>query len=92
MRPVQQTRGDYKSTYSAIKAVAAKPGIGPESPPMWVRRADIDTGARPGAITADHQRIKELERENLELKRAHDIPKAVASPFAAEIDRPHRRS
>ncbi|WP_460764161.1 transposase, partial [Nocardiopsis oceani] len=92
VRLVQQSRGDYASTSAAVKAVAAKLGVGAESLRVWVRQADVDTGARPGTTTAEAQRIKELERENRELKRANNILKAAASFFAAEIDRPHTRS
>ncbi|GAB3748037.1 transposase [Nocardiopsis nanhaiensis] len=73
VRLVQQSRGDYASTSAAVKAVAAKLGVGAEGLRVWVRQADVDTGARPGTTTAEAQRIKELERENRELKRANNI-------------------
>ncbi|GAA2017569.1 transposase [Nocardiopsis rhodophaea] len=92
VRLVQQTRGDHSSTNAAIKAVAVKLGVGTEGLRTWVRQADVDEGNRPGTTTAEPQRIKELERENRELKRANQILKAAASFFAAEIDRPHTRS
>lgn len=92
VRLVQQPRGEYKNTSAALRAVSAKLGVGTESLRTWVRQADTDAGTRPGTTTAEQERIKDLERENRELKRANDILLAVASFFAAEIDRPHRRS
>ena len=64
----------------------------PEALRNWVRQAEIDSGARPGVTSAEADRIKALERENAELRRANEILKAASAFFAAELDRPHTRS
>jgi transposase len=53
----------------------------------WVRRAEIDEGQRPGLTTSERERLKELEKENRELRRANEILKAAAAFFGAELDR-----
>jgi transposase len=65
-------------------------GIGVESLRSWVKQYDIDHGERAGVTTADAQRIKELEQENRELRRANAILKSASAFFAAELDRPSR--
>ena len=93
VRLVLQTVDQYPSRDAAIKSIAAKLGIGTaQTLRNWVRQAEIDTGARPGVTTEEAARIKALERENAELRRANEILKAAASFFAAELDRPHKRS
>jgi transposase len=93
VRLVLETEGQYPSRDAAIKSIAAKLGVGTaQSLRNWVRQAEIDAGARPGTSTAEAARIKELERENAELRRANEILKAASAFFAAELDRPHRRS
>ena len=93
VRLVLQTADQYPSRDAAIKSIAAKLGIGTaQTLRNWVRQAEIDTGARPGVTTEEAARIKALERENAELRRANEILKAAASFFAAELDRPHKRS
>ncbi|CAN5760679.1 hypothetical protein BH18ACT6_BH18ACT6_11960 [soil metagenome] len=57
----------------------------------WVRQTEIDGGRRPGLTSAEKQRIKELERENFELRRANEILKSAAAFFGAELDRRPRR-
>ena len=57
----------------------------------WIRRAEVDQGSRPGVSTAEAQRIKELERENKELRRANEILKAASAFFARELDPQPRR-
>jgi transposase len=61
-----------------------------ESPRTWVRRADVDDGVEPGMTTTEQKRIRELEQENRELRRANDLLKRASSFFAAELDRPSR--
>jgi transposase-like protein len=61
-----------------------------ESLRTWVKRADVDAGRAPGITTAESARIKELERENRELRRANEILKSAASFFARELDPPRR--
>ena len=93
VRMVAEVKGDYPSEWAAITAVAAKLGIGTaETLRKWVRRAEVDAGARPGVSTEDHAEIKWLKRENAELRRANEILKAASTFFAAELDRPHRFS
>ena len=93
VRMVAEVKGDYPSEWAAITAVAAKLGIGTaETLRKWVRRAEVDAGARPGVSTEDHAEIKRLKRENAELRRTNEILKAASTFFAAELDRPHRFS
>ena len=93
VRMVVETKADYPSEFEAIKAIAGKLGIGSaETLRKWVRRSEIDTGQRPGVSTEESQRIKELKKENAELRRANEILKSASAFFAAELDRPHRFS
>jgi transposase len=62
-----------------------------ESVRTWVKQADIDEGRMPGVSTEEARRIKELEQENRELKRANEILKRAASFFGAELDRQHKK-
>jgi len=88
---VVETKSGYPSEFEAIKSIAAKLGIGsPETLRKWVRRSEIDTGQRPGVTTEDSVKVKELKKENAELRRANEILKAASAFFAAELDRPHR--
>jgi transposase len=86
VRLVLESRDQYKSEHAAIRSIAAKLDVGPESLRHWVRQAEVDAGQRPGAT-----QLRALKRENAELKRANEILKA-ASFFAVELDRPHTRS
>jgi len=56
----------------------------------WVKQADIDDGAEPGVTSVEAKRIRELEQENRELRRANDLLKRASAFFAAELDRPSR--
>ena len=79
---------DHPSQWAAITSVAAKLGCGVEALRRWVRQAERDQGKRPGATTDERQRLKELERENLELRRANEILRKASAYFAqAELDR-----
>ena len=71
--------------------VAAQLGYGTESVRSWVRQADIDEGQVPGVSTSEAARLRELEQENRELKRANEILKRAASFFGAELDRQHKK-
>ena len=73
----------------AVTRVAAQLGFGAESVRKWVARADFDTGAKAGVTTVDAERIKALEQDNRELRRANAILRAAAF-FAAELDRPQK--
>jgi transposase len=79
------------SDHGTIQRVANQLGYGVESVRSWVRQADIDDGYTPGVSTADARRIRDLEQENRELKRANEILKRAASFFGAELDRQHKK-
>lgn len=76
-----------------MKAVAAKLGIGTaETVRTWVRKAEVDAGQRPGTTSDEAAEIRRLRAENAELRRANEILKAASAFFAAELDRPSKRS
>ena len=88
VRMVLEHEGEYDSQWAAISSVASKLGMTPETLRKWVRTAEIDGGLRAGVSTEERARIKELERENRELRRANEILKAASLYFAkAEFDR-----
>jgi transposase-like protein len=88
VRMVQEHRGEYPSLWAAVESIAPKIGCVPQTLLEWVKRAEVDAGTRPGTTTAEAQRIKELERENKELRRANDILRTASAFFAqAELDR-----
>ena len=86
VRLVRDHEHEYGSQWEAICSVAEKLGPTPETVRKWVRRDEIDNGARPGVTTVERERIKELERENRELRRANEILKAASAFFARELD------
>ena len=89
---VAEIRGEHESDWAAMVRVAELLGVGtPETVRKWVRRAEIDAGARPGTTSEDSVEIRRLKRENAELRRANAILKAASTFFAAELDRPERR-
>jgi transposase len=74
--------------WAAIQSIAQKIGCSPETLRQWVRQAERDEGLRPGLSSTDRDRMKELERENRELRRANEIIRKAAAFFAqAELDR-----
>ena len=88
VRLVQEHRGEYPSLWLAVESIAPKIGCVPQTLLTWVKRVEIDTGMREGVTTSEAQRIKELERENKELRRANEILKVASAFFAqAELDR-----
>ena len=88
VRMVQEHRGEYPSLWAAIESIAPKIGCVPQTLNEWVKKAEVDSGQRPGTTTSEAQRIKELEREVKELRRANDILKTASAFFAqAELDR-----
>ena len=88
VRLVQEHRGEYPSLWAAIESIAPKIGCVPQTLLDWVKQAEVDSGARPGVSTAEAQRIKDLEREVKELRRANEILKLASAFFAqAELDR-----
>ena len=89
VRLVAECRDDHESEWAAMVSVAAKLGIGTaETVRKWVRRAEVDAGARPGVTTQESVELRKLKAENRELRRANEILKAAAGFFAAELDRP----
>ena len=91
VRLVFESKDEYPSEFQAIRAIAGKLGLGsPETLRKWVRRAEVDGGTRPGKTTAELAEIRELKKENAELRRANEILKAASAFFAAELDRPPR--
>ena len=88
VRMVLEHQGDHDSQWAAIESIAAKIGCTAESLRRWVRQAERDTGKRAGVTTDERDRLKQLERENLELKRANEILRKASAYFAqAELDR-----
>jgi transposase len=88
IRMVREHRPEYPSQWAAITSIAAKLGCTTETLRRWVQQAARDAGARPGLTTDEKQRLKALERENVELKRANDILRKASAYFAqAELDR-----
>ena len=79
---------EHKSRWAAIQSVAAKIGCTPETLRSWLLKMEVDSGANPGVTSEQAARMKELERENQELKRANEILRKAAAFFAqAELDR-----
>jgi transposase len=83
---VLEHQQDYSSQWEAICSIAEKFGTTSETMRRWVRQAEIDEGARPGVATNEATRIRELERENRELRRANEILKSASAFFARELD------
>ena len=88
VRMVQEHRGEYPSLWAAIESISAKIGCVPQTLNEWVKKSEIDSGARDGVTSEERERIKALERENKELRRANEILKLASAFFAqAELDR-----
>ena len=86
VRMVLEHQQDYGSQWEAICSIAEKFGTTSETMRRWVRQAEVDDGGRPGVSTSEAKRIKELERENRELRRANEILKSASAFFARELD------
>ena len=88
VRLVFEHEGEHDSQWAAIGSIAAKIGCTAETLRKWVRQAERDQGKRSGLSSSDRDRLKELERENRELKRANEILRKASAFFAqAELDR-----
>jgi transposase-like protein len=88
VRMVVEAQGQHDSQWAAIESIAAKIGCTGETLRRWVRQHERDTGQREGITTAEAKRIKELEREVRELRRANEILRLASAFFAqAELDR-----
>lgn len=88
VRMVQEHRGEYPSLWAAIESIAPKIGCVAQTLLDWVKQSEVDGGARTGTTTAEQARVRELEREVKELRRANEILKLASAFFAqAELDR-----
>ncbi len=87
---VVDLQGQDPNDHGVVGRVARQLGVGVESLRTWVKQAEVDSGRRPGATTAEHDEVIELRKEVKELRRANDILQAAATFFGAELDR--RRS
>lgn len=88
VRMVLDHTPEHPSQWAAIRSVGEKLGIRTESLRRWVRQAERDAGKRPGLTTDERERLKQLEREVIELRRANEILKKASAYFAqAELDR-----
>ncbi len=90
VRLVRRLREETGERFGAVKRVADQLGYGVESVRSWVHQADIDEGYRAGTTTDAAARVKALEQENRELRRANEILKRASAFFAAELDRPQK--
>jgi transposase len=87
VRLVRQIREETGEKHGAVQRVARQLGYGVETVRKWVKEADIDAGERPGVTTEDNAKIRRLEQEVRELRRANEILKSASAFFAAELDR-----
>jgi transposase-like protein len=91
VRMVFEHQKEHASQWAAIKSIAAKFGCTAQTLRNWLRQAERDQGRRPGATSDERERIKQLERENRELKQANEILRKASAYFAlAELDRRSR--
>ncbi len=86
VRLALEHRDEYSSEWAALSSIAAKCGMTTETLRKWVRQAQIDAGGRAGLTADERERLRELERENRELRRANEILKAASAFFARELD------
>lgn len=88
VRMLQEQQDQHASQWAALNSIAGKVGCTAETLRKWVKQADIDQGMQAGLSSSDRQRLKELERENRELKQANEILRKASAFFAqAELDR-----
>lgn len=90
VRMVRTLRAELGTSKGTVKRVADQLGYGVESVRSWVNQAEVDAGVAPGVTTAEAARVKQLEQENRELRRANAILRSASIFFAAELDRPLR--
>jgi len=91
VRMVVEHEAEHESQWAAIGSIAEKIGCSAETLRKWVRQAERDAGQRPGVTTEERERLKQLERENVELRRANEILRLASAYFAkAELDRRHK--
>ena len=88
VRLVLTSENEYPSRWAAIKSISAKIGCTPETLRSWINKIEVDSGDKPGVTSDQAERMKSLEQENRELKRANEILRKAAAFFAqAELDR-----
>jgi transposase-like protein len=88
VRMVFERQGEHESQWAAINSIASKIGCAPETLRLWAPQAERDQGKRAELTSTERERLKQLERENRELKRANEILRKAAAFFAqAELDR-----
>ena len=88
VRMLLDQQSEYESQWAAINSIAGKVGCTAETLRKWVRQAEKDLGIRDGVTSDERERLKQLERENRELKRANEILRKASAYFAqAELDR-----
>ena len=88
VRMVYEHANEHSSQWAAITSIASKIGCSAQTLSSWIKRRETDTGQRPGVSTEEHARVKALERENRELRRANEILRKASAYFAqAELDR-----
>ncbi|WP_205621911.1 transposase [Arsenicicoccus bolidensis] len=91
VRMVAEVRPEHPHETAALRHVAGLLGMNVETLRLWVHRAQVDAGARPGTTSEDAEEIKRLKREVAELRRANEILKSASVFFAKELDRPTTR-
>ena len=92
VRMLQEQQDQHSSQWAAIVAIASKLGCTPETLRKWVRQTEIDRDERAGLSSSERERLKELERENRELRQANEILRKASAFFAqAELDRRPRK-
>ncbi len=88
VRMVLDQEGQHATRWAALRSIASKIGCSPEALRKWVQRVEIDSGRRAGVTTDERAQVKDLERENRELRRANEILRKASAYFAqAELDR-----
>jgi len=90
VRAVRQLRKELGTDHGTVKRVADQLGVGVETLRGWVKQAEVDAGVKPGVRTAEAERVRQLEQENRELRRANEILRRASAFFAAELDRPSK--
>ena len=92
VRMVLDHQGEYTTQWAAIESIAGKIGCTAQSLHRWVRQAERNAGRRPGLTSDEREKVKALEREVRELRRANEILRKASAYFAqAELDRPFKR-
>lgn len=91
VRMVREHEHGYPSQWKAFESISKKLGINHDTLRIWVRRAETDAGERPGLTTDERARMKRLEKENKELRRANEILKAASAFFGTELDRQSKK-